>query len=111
METGSIDDKIAEEVEDVEEVAKELEQIPVPVELPSETLNFFGGDELRACVDEDVSAFVSSAEEEVKITAPAGGDERQAALRMGTAFEAVTAPFIDIARSRTGTLGGSHRIR
>ena len=50
METGSIDDKIAEEVEDVEEVARELEQIPVPVELPSETLNFFGGDELRARV-------------------------------------------------------------
>ena len=50
METGSIDDKVAEEVEDVEEVARELEQIPVPVELPRETLDFFGGDELRARV-------------------------------------------------------------
>ena len=50
METGSIDDKVAEEVEDVEEVARELEQIPVPIELPKETLDFFGGDELRARV-------------------------------------------------------------
>lgn len=50
LETGSIDDKVAEEVEDIEEVANELEQIPVPIELPSETLNFFGGDELRARV-------------------------------------------------------------
>ncbi len=50
MEKGSIDDKISEEVEDIEEVAGELEQIAVPVELPAETLNFFGGDELRASV-------------------------------------------------------------
>ncbi len=50
METGSIDDKVAEEVEDVEEVAGELEQIAVPIELPKETLDFFGGDELRARV-------------------------------------------------------------
>ncbi len=50
METGSIDDKIAEEIENVDEIAKELEQIAVPIELPSETLNFFGGDELRARV-------------------------------------------------------------
>lgn len=50
MEKGSIDDKIAEGVEDIEEVSSELEQIPVPVELPNDTLNFFGGDELRARV-------------------------------------------------------------
>ncbi|HYB05008.1 MAG TPA: adenosylcobalamin-dependent ribonucleoside-diphosphate reductase, partial [Nitrososphaerales archaeon] len=50
METGSVDDKIPEEVADAEEVTKELEQISVPLELPSETLNFFGGDELRARV-------------------------------------------------------------
>jgi ribonucleoside-diphosphate reductase alpha chain len=49
LETGSIDDKIAE-VEDTEEVARELEQISTPIELPKETLDFFGGDELRARV-------------------------------------------------------------
>ena len=50
METGSIDDRVAEEVEDSEEVARELEQISVPLELPKETLDYFGGDELRSRV-------------------------------------------------------------
>lgn len=49
METNSID-KVAEEVEDVREVASELEQIPSPIELPKETLDYFNGDELRARV-------------------------------------------------------------
>jgi len=50
METKSLDDKIAEEVEDAQEVARELEQISVPVELPKETLEYFNDDELRARV-------------------------------------------------------------
>lgn len=50
METGSIDDKIAEEVEGFEEESTELEQITGTIELPKETLDFFGGDELRARV-------------------------------------------------------------
>ncbi len=68
METGSIDDKIAEEVEDVEEVAKELEQISVPVELPSETLNFFGGDELRSRVFYEKYALKDLSQEVVEKT-------------------------------------------
>ncbi|MDA4112043.1 MAG: hypothetical protein OK439_05850, partial [Thaumarchaeota archaeon] len=50
METGSIDDRVAEEVEDTEEVVRELEQIQSPIVLPRETLEFFSGDELRARV-------------------------------------------------------------
>ena len=50
METNSIDDRITEEVEDVREVASELEQISSPIELPKETLDYFNGDELRARV-------------------------------------------------------------
>ena len=50
METNSIDDKVAEEVEDSQEVARELEQIALPIELPTETLDYFDGDELRARV-------------------------------------------------------------
>jgi ribonucleoside-diphosphate reductase alpha chain len=49
METNSID-KVAEEVEEVRDVASELEQIPTPIELPKETLDYFNGDELRARV-------------------------------------------------------------
>lgn len=49
METNSID-KVAEEVEDVRDVTLELEQIPSPITLPKETLDYFDGDELRARV-------------------------------------------------------------
>ncbi len=49
METNSID-RVAEEVEDAREVASELEQIPTPIELPKDTLDYFNGDELRARV-------------------------------------------------------------
>ena len=49
METNSID-KVAEEVEDVRDVTLELEQIPTPITLPKETLDYFDGDELRARV-------------------------------------------------------------
>lgn len=49
METDSID-RVAEEVEDAREVVSELEQIPIPISLPKETLDYFGGDELRARV-------------------------------------------------------------
>ncbi len=43
-------DKIAEEVEDVREVALEIEHTPAPIALPKETLDYFDGDELRARV-------------------------------------------------------------
>jgi len=50
VETNSIDDKVAEEIEDVREVAGQLEQVVAPIELPRETLDFFNNDELRARV-------------------------------------------------------------
>jgi ribonucleoside-diphosphate reductase alpha chain len=50
MEANSIDKEVAEEVEDITEVASELEQIPSSIELPKETLDYFNGDELRARV-------------------------------------------------------------
>jgi ribonucleoside-diphosphate reductase alpha chain len=49
VETNSID-KVAEEVEDSRDVTFELEQIPIPITLPKETLDYFNGDELRARV-------------------------------------------------------------
>src|SRR5579872_2813347 len=50
METDSIDSKVAEEVEEPQEVASELDEIQVPIVLPRETLEFFNDDELRARV-------------------------------------------------------------
>jgi ribonucleoside-diphosphate reductase alpha chain len=48
--TDSIDDKVAEETEDISEIAGELDQIKTPIQLPKETLDYFGDDELRARV-------------------------------------------------------------
>src|SRR5487761_921941 len=50
METNSIDDRVAEEVENSRELAEELEHVSTPIELPKETLDYFNGDELRARV-------------------------------------------------------------
>lgn len=50
METNSLDDRVAEEIEDASEYAGELEQISTPIQLPKETLEFFNADELRARV-------------------------------------------------------------
>ncbi len=46
----SIDDKVAEEEEDVSEAARQLDRIRTPMELPKETLDYFNDDELRARV-------------------------------------------------------------
>ena len=46
METNVKDDRISEELNEVDE----LEHVFVPIELPKETLEFFNGDELRARV-------------------------------------------------------------
>ena len=50
METNSLKDRVAEEVESASDYAGELEQIATPIELPKETLEFFNADELRARV-------------------------------------------------------------
>jgi ribonucleoside-diphosphate reductase alpha chain len=50
MATNTLDDRITDELEDITEVAEELEQIRSPVQIPPETLEFFGNDELRARV-------------------------------------------------------------
>ena len=50
METNSLDDRVAKEIEDTSEYAGELEQIATPIQLPKETLEFFNADELRARV-------------------------------------------------------------
>jgi ribonucleoside-diphosphate reductase alpha chain len=50
LETNSLNDRIAEEIENPTDYAGELEQIASPIELPKETLEFFNADELRARV-------------------------------------------------------------
>src|SRR5712692_9872918 len=50
LETNSIDDRVAEEIEDAREVADQIDQISTPILLPKETLEYFNNDELRARV-------------------------------------------------------------
>ena len=50
VETNSLKDRVAEEVESAPDYAGELEQIATPIELPKETLEFFNADELLARV-------------------------------------------------------------
>jgi ribonucleoside-diphosphate reductase alpha chain len=50
VETNSIDDRVSEEDDDLQEVAEELESVPAPITLPKETLDYFNNDELRSRV-------------------------------------------------------------